>query len=163
MNTVEIACICPGTPHERDTVTLKDPLPFREAVTIRKSIQWMKDQEPNATIPELLAMLTETYLLHTIEAWTLVDEKGKPLPPSKDNIAAVLLPQTEAALVVGDACDELYTERVILPLVAAAPTSSPSSSTNGSTSPKPEATPRTPSRPSSTSITQTAGTAVMTT
>jgi hypothetical protein len=163
VNQIEIACICPGKPHESDTVTLKDPLDFRTATVIRKSIEWMKSNDPSATVPELLAMLTEAYLLHCIEAWSVVDEKGKPVLPTKEAITELLLP-TEAAMAVADAADELYTERVILPLVARASTSSASSSIDGSISATngTGTTPPKPSKPSSISTTQTAGTAQMT-
>lgn len=164
MNPVEISCLCPGTPHERDTVTLKDPLPPRDALVIVKSIEWMKSNQPEATVPELLAMLTETYLFHCIESWTVVDENGKPIEPSRAAIETRLLANPEAALRVGDAADDLYSNAVILPLVRRGSSSSPVSSIADSTSAMSGTgrTPPMPSRPFLTSITQTAGTATIT-
>ncbi len=158
---VDIACICPGTPHRGDTVTLMDPLPFGKAEVIRKSIRWMKDQDPTASVPEILAMLTEAYLLHCIGSWTVVDAKGKPVPVSKAAVTDLLLPNTEAAMAVADAADSLYSVTVVLPLVARASTSSPSSPTDGSTSVTNGTGKRHPrrSRPSLISTSGTAGTA----
>lgn len=159
---VSIPCLCPprGTGEVRhpdgDTVVLQDPLDFRKMVTVRKAIVWMRQEDPEASVPEILGMLTEAYLLHCIDSWTLVDDKGRPVPPSKAEIRARLLP-TEAAMVIGDAADELYTERVVLPLLVPASNSSRPSPTAGSTSASNGTHPK-PSKPSSISTTPMAGT-----
>lgn len=169
MNPVEIACICPGTPHDGDTVTLKDPLDFFTATTIRQTIARIQEQsnklEEPMTIAEYVSALIEVYLLYCIESWTLADADGKSVPVSKTAVRDHLLADFAAATLVGEAADDLYTEKVILPLLPGASKPSPSSLTNGSTSATngTGATPRKQSKPSSTSTTQTAGTAVMTT
>ena len=169
MNPVEIACICPGTPHDRDTVTLHDPLPFALAMTIRQTLGRVQrdsaERGEAITVDEYTAILSELYLLYGIAAWTLTDADGKPVPVTKATVTSLLLADLEAASEVADVADDLYTKKVILPLLPGASTSSGTSLTDGSTSATngTGTTPPRPSKPSSTSITQTAGTAVMTT
>ena len=160
---VAIGCPCPGTPHAGDTVTLMDALDFRTAQTIRKSIQWQKSEDPEASVPEILAMLTETYLLHCIAGWTLTYEKRKPVPVSKAEIKSRLLTVLASAEIVGDAADDLYAERVILPLLARASSSSPPSPTNGSTSAMNGSGRRRPKRSSPSSTTTTPTVVIVTT
>jgi hypothetical protein len=177
---VTIDCICPETPHESDTVTLRDRLDFRSASTILKAVQLMGAGDEDVDTAEILALLTENYLIYGIEAWTLVDAKRKPVPVGKAAIREVLFPSA-AAMVVADAADELYSEQVMVPLVARAARLSRPSPTDELTSPKnddsesqtptsPEEnstsssspTPRKRSRPSSISTIPTASTAVTT-
>jgi hypothetical protein len=160
---VTIPCICPpkdGEPrHEQDTVTLPETLDFRTTLTIRSTIR-LGNQLARATgeipsLPEMIAAMAEAYLLHTISAWTLVDEHGKPVPVSKANIRDILLTNYEAAETVGDAADDLYSEKVVLPLLTGASSSSPPTPTTVPTSRKTNgSTPRKPSKRSSTASTQ---------
>jgi hypothetical protein len=178
---VTIDCICPETPHESDTVTLRDRLDFRSASTILKAVQLMGAGDEDVDTAEILALLTENYLIYGIESWTLVDVKRKPVPVGKAAIREVLFPSA-AAMVVADAADELYSEQVMVPLVARAARLSRPSPTDESTSPKnddsasPTPTPpatsstssssstrQTPSKPSSISTIPTAATATTTT
>jgi hypothetical protein len=110
--------------------------------------------------------MTEGYILHGINAWTLVDDAGKPLAPTLDNIQRVFLDEfSDRTMPLAEAANELYETQVIDPLVKAASSSSPGSPTNESTSPTLEDTPKTkakPSRRSSTSTTPTADTATTT-
>lgn len=164
---IPINCPCPPTADGAirhpagDTVTLLNPLPFRKRIALRQTVRWAKEQMPDATDGELLAVLTEAYCLHCISAWTLVDEKGKAVPPSHAAIEAFLEEHDEQSLVVADAADVLYSPVVLLPLLKGASTSSPPTRTDAPTSPtKAGPTPlRKPSRRSSTSTTQTADTA----
>jgi len=164
---VTIKCPCPatsdGTPrHESDTVTLKDSLTFRERLALRQTIKWAKETDEDSTEGELLAALTEGYVLGCIVSWTLVDEKGKALPPSRANIRDFLEAHDEQAMAVADAADDLYSTVVLLPLLVQASTSSPPSPTERSTSPKSNGQrhPK-PSRQSSTSTTPMAVTGPM--
>jgi len=162
---VTIECVCPPKAGETrhpdgDTVTLRPKLDFRSALTARNTIVVLKSEDPDATTADILAALTETYLIVGIESWSLTDERGKALPVSRVAIRDLMDRHPEAAMIIGDEADELYSEAVIAPLVARAQNSSPptpinasTSATNGS-SPKP----RKPSRPSSTFTTPTAGT-----
>lgn len=166
---VTIPCPCPpradgATWHERDTVILRDTLDFRSVTVIRKAIQIVRAEDEEAGAAEILAALTEHYVLSGIEAWTLVDERGKPVEVSKPAIRARLLPHFEAAATVADAADDLYAPLVLLPLLARAQTSSPPMPTDVSTSARtsgPSKRPR-PSRPSSTTTTRTDGTGTIT-
>jgi hypothetical protein len=177
---VTIACICPKKEHpDGDTVSLRDRLDFRSANTILKAIQLMQSDDEEVETAEVLALLTEQYLLYGIESWTLVSDSG-PLPVTKAAIREVLLPSPDA-MTVGDAADELYAEQVMLPLVARAARLSRPSPTDGSTSPKTDdsesptpttsaehstssssQTPRKPSKPSSITTIPTVDTATTT-
>lgn len=154
---VEIECICPpkadGSPRHPsgDTVTLRERLDFRAALTARNTMILTKTEDPDASTAEILAALTETYLLVGVESWSLQDAKGKPVEVTKANIRECLLSHPNVAMTVGNAADELYSESVILPLMALARTSSPPMPTSESTSvPRPSSARRPkPSKPSS--------------
>jgi hypothetical protein len=159
---VTVECLCPPTPAgetrhpDGDTIELRERLDFRSALTARNTIV-MLNQEAAET-PEILAALTETYLLLGIASWSVVDAKGKAVEPNKATIREYLLSRPDTAMAVGDEADALYSDAVITPLVVRAQTSSPHTLTNGSTSatngsaPKP----RTRSKRSSTTTSQTA-------
>lgn len=174
---VTIPCPCPpkadgATRHESDTVTLMDPLPFRQHLILANTIPQVYRDDPDASVPELIATLIEAYVLNCIGSWTLVDDKDKAVPVTKADIRERLLPHYEAAALVGDAADDLYSERVTAPLVQRASSSWESPSLDESTSPptdggsptaevgnstsKRRKSP-TPSKPSSTSTTPTDG------
>ncbi len=170
---VSIPCPCPpkadGTArHESDTVTLRETLDFRQASTIRNAIAYAKLDDPDIEGTEILAILTEGYILHGVESWTLTEigEKGKVQAKAvtKPAIREVLLSDPVYAQELGEAADGLYGPMILLPLVQRALASSPPSQTDGSTSPKTTSPrkPRRPSKPSSTSTTQTDGTATIT-
>lgn len=156
---VTFPCICGR--HDSDVVTLRDTLDFRSALAIRNEALVLRTNDPDASIGEVLATLTEQYILFGVEAWTLADEHGKKLPVSRENIRARLLAHPEAAIVVADAADSLYGEKVVLPLLLRASKSSPPSPTDGSTSATNGGSTKRPKRssPSSTASTPTDGTA----
>jgi len=163
MATIE--CACPPTPAgdvrhpDGDLVTLRERLDFRSSLTARNAIVVLKSEDADASPGEILAALTETYLLVGIESWTLVDARGKPVPVSKAAIRVLMEEHQESAMAIGDEADGLYNEAVIGPLVRKASSSSPptpigaSTSATGGGSP-----PRKRSRPSSTSTTPMAAT-----
>ena len=164
--TVKIECVCPltaaGSPRhpDGDRVELRDKLDFRSALTARNAIVLAKQDDPGVTSAEILAILTEHYLCQGITSWTLVDAKGKHIEADRANIRKFIEENPEAAMEVGDEADSLYSEAVILPLVARAQKSSPPTRTDGSTSPtigSEQKRPK-PSKPSLTSTTRTAGT-----
>jgi hypothetical protein len=164
--TVHIACVCPPTAAgdtrhpDGDRVELREKLDFRSALTARNAIALAKEEDEDVSSAEILAVLTETYLILGITSWTLVDEKGKKVEPSRTAIRAFIEANPDAAMEVGDAADELYSAAVILPLVARAAKFSQPSPTTDSTSPTTGSAqkPRKPSKPSSTSTTRTGGT-----
>lgn len=167
---VTIPCPCPpkgtGEPrHTTDTVTFRDRLDFRAGMVIRKSMQLIRTEDPDAGTAEYLAAMSEHYMLEGIEAWTLVDEKGKAVEVSRTAIRSFLDEHGDIVFDhLVDAADTLYYEQVMAPLVRKALASSPPSPTEPSTSQETgseEKHPR-PSRRSSTSTTPTGSTATIT-
>src|SRR6185369_17550576 len=101
---VTIACICPESPHTEDTVTLRDTLSFRQGKRIQYEIALLEDEQ-RADIAFVLALLTESYILAGIEAWTLTDEKGKPVAVSEEAIRSRLLTRPAEADAIAEAAD----------------------------------------------------------
>jgi hypothetical protein len=166
---VPIRCVCPpktdGSPrHEGDTVTLRDTLGFREVTTIR-NLAGQVDRDDPLYVAEILAALSEGYIVFGVESWTLVDEKGKPLPVSRAAIREHLLADVEVAADVADAADTLYGEKVVLPLLTRASRSSQPTQTASSTSRTKRSSEQrpTPLKRSSTGSSRTAGTETITT
>ena len=164
---VAIRCLCPdradGTPRhpDGDTVTLRDRLDFRQAMAVRGDLDALRLQTGGtASEGEYAGLLAESYLFHGITSWTLVDDKGKALPPSRDNIRSVLMADYEEAEKVADGADSLYTEKVVLPLLVRGSSSSVEPPTETSTSPTTDggSEPPTPSSPTSISTIPTAAT-----
>ena len=161
MATVE--CLCPPKPTgevrhpDGDTVTLRERLDFRGVLAARNAIALLKGEDPDVSSAEILATLTETYLLLGVRSWTVVDAKSKPVEVSNVTIREYLFANDEAAIAVADEADALYRDRIIAPLVRAAQPSSPPtpirgsmSRTTGHSSTNPK-----PSKRSSTSTTPT--------
>lgn len=134
---VTIACVCPGTPHDSDTVTLRDRLDFRQAASLKGDIVLMKLDNPTASNGETLAVLSEGYLRHGIASWSLVDEQRKPLEVNWPAIEEHILGRLDVAFVLADAADDLYAEAVMRPLLGLGSPSSPPTPTADSTSPDP--------------------------
>ena len=153
---VTVACLCPPNAAGEvrhpagDEIALREHLDFRAALTARNTMVIAR-REPDATVADVLAALTETYLLVGIESWSLVDAKGKPIEVTKTAIREHLFSRPDIAMEVGDAADELYFQAVIAPLVARASASSPPTPTAESISaPTPSSSEsQTPLRPSS--------------
>lgn len=159
MATVD--CICPPnkageTRHpDGDTIELRERLDFASGRTARNFIA-MGKQEDKATA-EIMTDLTQWYMLAGIRTWTVVDAYGKPVEPNRITIPEYLFSHPEAAEIVGDEADDLYSEAVIAPLVVRGSSSMPpmpmggsTSATNGSSSKPPK-----PSKRSSTTTTPT--------
>jgi hypothetical protein len=166
---VQIECICPrkadGEPrHAHDKVTLRERLSFRAALTCRNAVAIVKREDPDAGTAEILAVMTEHYVLEGIESWSLVDAKGKPVEVSRPAIRELILTNDEAAIAIANEADDLYQPQVLLPLLVRAQASSQPSPTDDSTSARTNSGPKSPKRSkrSSTSITQTAGIATIT-
>jgi len=158
---VAIRCICPTTGKVRhpggDTVVLRERLPFRGAHAIRWAVSMLRHQDPDVSGADVLAVLSEEYVINGVESWTLHDDKG-PIEVSSTNIRKLLLSEYDVAFVVADAADDLYSE-VMLPLLNGAETSSPPSPTDESTSqttPSSEKPPK-PSKRSSITTLPTGG------
>ncbi len=144
---VKIACICPPKAGETrhpggDDITLREHLDFRGAVACRNAIFVLKSEDPESSIGDVAAVLTEQYLLNGVIGWTLVDDKGKAIEVTRARIRDLLMAHTDEAMTVGEAADDLYSEAVMRPLLAAAdkdsmslpptPTDESTSVTNGS-------------------------------
>jgi len=133
-------CICPDpTTHGElgDTVTLATKADLRMTLVANKAIRWLKTENPKASVAEVLAVLTETYVRHFVVAWSLLRREGKKLVPlelNHETIEAQLLSDVECAMLVGEAADQRFNEVILSPLLKAASTSSPDSSTDESTS-----------------------------
>ena len=164
MIDVTIGCLCPGHPHDSDTVQMREQLDFRRAAAIKYAVLLFKTDQPSADAAEVLALLSEQYLVQGIEAWSLRDDKDQPIPVSREAIVIFLLTNLEAAGVVAERADELYSEAVMLPLLQMGSTSSRPGPTNGSTSATNGSShkPRKRSKPSSTSTTPMADTVTIT-
>lgn len=161
---VQIPCTCPpkanGEPrHEHDTVTFRDRLDFRAGMVVRKAITVLKNDDPDAGAAEILAAMSEHYMLEGIESWSLVDARGKPVEADKRAIRTFLSEHEDIVFEeLVDSADALYYEQVLAPLVRKALASSPPSPTEPSTSPPTgsEEKHQKPSRQSSTTTTRTA-------
>ena len=162
---VTIPCPCPpkasGEPrHAEDSVVFRDRLDFRGGMVIRKAITMLKVDDPDSGAAEVLAAMSEHYMLEGITGWSLQDDKGKPVEASKPAIRQFMFAHDDIVFdYLVDAADDLYAEQVLLPLVRKAQASSPPSPTAPSTSQETgsEAMPPKPSRRSSTSTTRTNG------
>lgn len=131
-----VGCLCPpnGQRHPNgDTITWRETLDFRTALAARKAVSWARTEDESVDVPDVLALLSEFYLTHCIESWTLRDAKGKAIEVSRPAVEQYILP-TDAAFDLAEIADDLYSDRILGPLVAAASTSSPPTPTNGSTS-----------------------------
>ena len=163
---VQTTCLCPetstGTRHpEGDRITLRDKLDFRSAVTMQKAVVSLRAEVDDPTTAEILAALTEAYVVYGVEAWTLTDARGKAIPVNRQTITTYLLSDLVSAMDVADAADDIYQETVLLPLIRRGAESSETSPTTSSTSratSSPPALP-TPLKPSSTTTTRTGATA----
>lgn len=165
-----IPCVCPpkridetGISEVRhpdgDTVTLRERLDFRAALTARNAVNVLKVEDPQAGAGEVLAVLTEAYLIGGIESWTLVHldaedrNRLKALPVSRATVRAFMADHVDEASLVGDEADELYSKAVLGPLVARASGSLPVTPTPDSTSPTTKSSETLPKRSKQSSIT----------
>ncbi len=150
-----VGCLCPpnGQRHPNgDVITWREKLDFRTALAARKAIEWARSEDETVDVPDVLALLTEFYLTHCIESWTVRDAKGKAIPVSRATVTQYVLDSPEA-FDLGEAADDLYSDRVLGPLVRGASKSSPPTLTNGSTSPTPGPSASQPKRSRPSSIT----------
>lgn len=161
---MDIPCICPpieGKPrHATDSVTLRERLGFTASLAAQNAIFFLKGSDPDASEADILAVLTESYLLSGIESWSVVGVDGKPIEPTKPAIRELLFPHIDVAMLVADVADDMYRDAVLAPLVAKASDSSPPTPTDESTSAmsSSEEPSLNPSLPSSTITTPTDGT-----
>lgn len=123
-------CQCPGTPHERDEVYLLPRLTWDGGVAADAVLSDLPmTTDGRVDTGRLAAMLCRAYLENQVSGWNLTDENG-PIPYSSEK----LLSDWDIARVVGDKADDLYSDALLAPLVAAASTSSQRGRTAPSTS-----------------------------
>jgi len=169
---VTIPCPCPpkadgAKRHEQDTVVLRAVMDFPTAVLLQKSIQKhvvtrLTDareaglSRARLSEPEVMALMSTFYVRNCIEAWTLVDAKGKALEVTPDNIETALESNIDAAMAVAEAAEDAYAQ-VTLPLVLRVVRSFAGIPTPKPTSAKTSGSPKRPrrSKPSSISTIQT--------
>jgi hypothetical protein len=157
MDPITIPCICSGSPHESDTIRLRDKLGLFEAASIRNAILVFKANDPNSTAADVLAVMGEASILAGVESWSLVDEKGKPIEVTRQAIRDHLLSDVAVAIDLGDKAWNAY-EGVMLPLLERAFKPSPASPTRPSTS-RTNGSPQKPPKPSKRSSISTIPTA----
>jgi hypothetical protein len=137
---VTIPCPCPKVNgrlrHESDKVTLRNKLDFRQATTITKSVQFIDNDDEQSRAAEVLATLSEYYILVGIERWTIRDAANKPVPVTKNAIRQTILDRPAVYAPIEVAADKLYQEVILLPLVEAASSSSQPSPTEPPMSPR---------------------------
>ena len=172
---VHIDCPCPERPHpDGDDIFLRAKLGLQAGIAIQKLMVEANQASERMDSAEQTGLLAESYLLHGVESWTLLDADGKPVPVTKETIRSHLLDDFTTAAPVADVADGLYMGPVLLPLLKKTAASLTASPTNGSTSQTKKSATRkakksgrstrsssprpTPLKPSSTSTTQTAST-----
>ena len=131
-NTIRVRdgdCPCPGRPHEVEIVTLlpKLTLPIASA-----ALAAMNNAAGN--VAAMQGAIVSAYLPAAITEWTFLDEDRKPVEITQDNLE-LLLPWDRGGLDVSEACDALYSETLMRPLVARFQRLSQAGSTESSTSP----------------------------
>lgn len=154
------ACLCPGAPHaDGDFVYLRPKLGLAAGIAVQKLIIEAKTADTPLSEADLTGALAEGYLLYGVAEWTFTN--GSAIPVTHDTIREHLLSDFERAEAAADKADDLYMNPVIAPLLKKARTLSQAMSKNGSTSATRNGSPKRqkPSKRSSTSTTQTDGTA----
>lgn len=132
---VSIPCICPDHQHgeDGDKVTLRERLDFVAVRSVRTEASIVQDEDPEASVATLLAVMNEAYIIHGVESWTVKEGRTK-VEPTKGNIRKYLLADPVAPQIVGDYADAIYRPQVFLPLAELAKRSSQRSPTRESIS-----------------------------
>lgn len=114
---VTIRCECPGE-HVTDTVTFFDRLDFRRATIIGKALTFIENTDPATRPAEVLATLSEYYLLYGVQSWSIVGPDRKVLDVNTAAIRSVLLEHPDVSVLVEAAtsytksrCCSLWSER----------------------------------------------------
>jgi hypothetical protein len=148
--SVAVACRCPGTPHDGDSVYLRPTISLIGALEAQELIY-----RADATFRKVSAAMVDGFLRHEIVAWTFTDEQGDELPVTEENIERLILSDFTYASPIADRASELYADTVIRPLVDAAAAAQKSllrSQTNGSTSAKKGSSSKRRKQPKSSSM-----------
>lgn len=135
-------CTCPGTPHpEGDGVFLRPFLGFLAGAEVMRIFK-----SSLGNLEALNEGIGPVFLREGPIGWNLVDADG---PIELDTEALLALPYEQGIIIV-EAADELYSHRVLDPLVRGLAKSSATGPTNGtSATPRTSKPRRKPSSPSS--------------
>lgn len=123
-------CRCPGTPHDHDTVWLAAEITPDGGIAAMSVIE---RGAPDAATME--GLLGRAYVQHNITRWTLVDEKGADVQPTPWLISRL---SYDAIKPIAEKANELYSEKLLRPLVERLSKSSQRGQTDESTSAKPD-------------------------
>lgn len=109
-------CACPGTPHEDgDYVYLAPELSMTGGMAAQGAITAATtDKGIDAII--LQEELARVWLRHGAIGWNLLDERGRSRPFTPEGLI-VEFPYMRGGREIADACDDLYKEAVLTPLV----------------------------------------------
>lgn len=130
-----VPCPCPGRPHpDGDTVSLYPKMGLQDGAYAQGKI--IAAMEGRADSDEVTALLMTLYCRKGVAAWSMVDDKGKPLEVTPEAIEQRLLSDFSVGRVVAEKADALYSPALIDPLRIAVGKSLRPTPTNGSTSPK---------------------------
>lgn len=103
-------CPCAGTPHpDGDIVYLHAELSAAGGMAVQGFIS-----EPDPI--RLQELLARVWLGHGVAAWTFLDDDGKPIPLTPENVVRAL-PYAKGGRLVADKADALYAEAVLAPLL----------------------------------------------
>lgn len=145
-------CRCDGSPHsEGDFAYLKPQADLELGLAAHQVVsQTVDSQRQNGSSLsseqafELMQIkLGMAYAIHGIAQWDLLDEHGKPVPVNAATVGAIKWTEIEP---VADKAATLYSEEVLVPLVARLSKFSPRGRTAGSTSRKPRSSKPRPKR-----------------
>lgn len=130
MIDITVPCSCPGTPHEQDTVSIPEVLDARLGAAGTYAVQM------NSEIADMEGGIAAAWLHNAPRAWTLIDDKGDPLPITATNIDARLT-WKNGGMEVAEKANALYAGDLFAPLVARSQKPSRRGRTATSTSPTP--------------------------
>ncbi len=140
---LEGPCRCPGGPHGGgDWVRVFREVPIELGAAV---IVAGREAGGDAIVAE--GFMAKAFFRFGVEAWSLVDEDGDPVPITGATLAA--LPFFDA-YKIADVVANLHSAEILRPLLGRTSTSSPGGRTDGSTSPTPTTSrrPRKASAPS---------------
>lgn len=113
-------CLCPNPDRhpEGETVYFKDEIGFRELAAVDRAVALARQFEAVEDDAEIWARVSEFYLLHFIERWTVTNKAGEVIPSNVANVREFLIKRHPLeALNLADRADELFSESVFVPLV----------------------------------------------
>lgn len=150
--TVEVRtgdCPCPGQPHSVEQIVVAGELDLPTAAGAIAVLRGASDDHA-----AMQAALIRAYLPAVIRRWSFLEPDGtggiRPVPVTRPNLER-LVPWDKGGLEIVDRVDDLYSGRLLAPLVERTSTPSLPGPTSDSTSPTPASgsSPLAPSEPSS--------------